>query len=88
MDIYRISVEGPNKGNQGELLQRSDTVKLVRMVTMEYIVNVADYLDKPDELVITVQALIQREMDTIGISDVLDNEGKTSIVDDVVIAVE
>lgn len=87
MDIWEMSAKGPNRDVEYKMLKAGDTVKLVRMVTMEYVVNVSDYLDKADETGIAVKVLIERELDAMGVSDVLDNEGKSVITDDTVIAV-
>lgn len=87
MDIWEMSAKGPNRDVEYKMLKAGDTVKLVRMVTMEYVVNVSDYLDETDEKAIAVKMLIERELDVMGVSDVLENEGKSVITDDTVIAV-
>lgn len=91
MDIYRFSVE-PNVSDMAEYLDKrvkvGQKVKLTRMVTIDYIVDVSDILDGTDEKDILLVDLIQDELDNVGYAQISDIWDEAEDVDEVVISYE
>lgn len=88
MDIFDISVTAVNSGILRETVRKGQKVKITRMVTVEYEVDITEFLEDSDEDGISVEDLIQHEMDNNLISVDLEYSAETDIAGDEVIAVE
>jgi hypothetical protein len=70
--------------NGDKVLKPSQTVRVVRTVSIAYDVNIAEYLDGADDLdgsPITVDALVWDIEDKTEVSDVLDEYSDVEITD-------
>lgn len=88
MDIYDIRVEGPNEGVLAQIVENGQKVRITRMATYTYEIDMTDVYDVLGETDITVRTLISEEESEDGIRH---NPGilRVSVIeDDVVIAVE
>jgi hypothetical protein len=88
MDIWDIKVEGPNTGELAKMVQTGQKVKVTRMATITYTLDISDFLDESDDTVITVEDLIEGETDVMAIWDIESNYDDADIVEDRVISVE
>jgi len=88
MDIYDVRVEGPNEGVLAQIVENGRKVRITRMATYTYEVDMTDYYDLLGEQIISVETLKREEEDEDGLRH---NPGilRMSVIeDDVVISVE
>jgi hypothetical protein len=88
MDIWDMQVNPRKSDILRETVQAGQKVRIIRMVTISYEINVSDVLDGLDETDISVEALLTDEFDNVGVWDISDNYEEAEIGDDVAILVE
>jgi hypothetical protein len=82
MEIFDIQAIALNPDLSGTMLKKGQKVRVTRMVTYEYDVDISDWLDMSDDSEVSVETFISTETEETYELDTSDIE------DDVIIAVK
>lgn len=89
MDIRQISVRDvATTADWHTILEPGQKVRITRMTTITYMVDIADYLENSGDEDVSVATLIEDQEHEMTISDIMDEMDSYSIEDETVVKVE
>ncbi len=87
MDIYDISVGLAKLDILSQIVRSGQKVRITRILTIEYEVDVRDILEDMDETEVSLESLIEDEMNNNPMSVDSDNGCELDKLDDLIVSV-